>query len=281
MRRETATISGGNLMPALKNRQAKPLTGLEVKDSIKNHLLTLTGKLLDESGLLSDAIVSLTEQLDEAMDIEFRKHTLLQKVNVAYPKVGWNVKTRLEISEMEVYSVNAEVELDLQYNHRINIRFGESGLGKVVRSMEEEKITNPVPDRDREKFGLKVEAEFLRPDGTTGKIDVTELRRQRRAAKTIDVGSGADNRLPIQVPTDENGIIETREILAGGGEIGNEIVLPSELPEISLDTQKDGYMYNGEDLVATPPEIPKEPPAVPLPPPGGMNRVARPRVAIK
>lgn len=270
MRREIATISGGGLMSPLRSRQAKPLTGVEVKDAVKNHLLTLTGKLLDEVGLLSDAIVSLSDQLSDAMDIEFRKYTPLQKINITYPKVGWNVKTRLEISEREVYSVNAEVELDLAMNYRLNIQFGESGLGRVVKSMEEEKISNAVPDRDRESFGLKVQTEFLRPDGTTGKIDVTELRRERRAARTIDVGSGADNRMPIHVPTDENGIIETREILAGGGEQGNEIILPSELPEISLD-----------DIIATPPEIPKEPPPTPLPPPGGMHRVARPKVTVK
>lgn len=270
MRREVGTISGGGLISPLKTRQAKPLNGIEVREAVKNHLLTLTGKLLDESGLLSDAIISLNDQLSLAVDTEFLKYTPLQKINICYPKVGWNVRTRLEISENEIYSVNAEVELDLAMNYRLNIRFGESGLGRVVKSLEEEKITNAVPDRDRESFGLKVEAEFLRPDGTTGKIDVTELRRERRAAKTIDVGSGAENRLPIHVPTDENGIIGTREILAGGGEIGNEIILPSELPEITLD-----------DLIATPPEIPREPPPTPLPPPGGMNRVARPKVTLK
>lgn len=270
MRREGPTISHGTLMPALSTRQAKPLNGLEVKEAIKNHLLTLTSKLLDESGLLSDAILSLTTQLDTAIESEFTKYTILQKVNVTYPKVGWNIKTRLEISESEIYSVNAEVELDLERNLRLNIQFGESGLGRVVKSLEDEKISNAVPDRDRERFGMKVEAEFLRPDGTTGKIDVTQLRRERRAARTVDVGSGAQSRLPIHVPTDENGIIETREILATGGEQGNEIILPSELPEISLD-----------DIVATPPEIPREPPATILPPPGGMNRVARPKVTLK
>lgn len=270
MNREIATISRGQLVNPLKNRQAKPLNGSEVRDAVKNHLLTLTGKMLNESGLLSDGIISLTQQLEEAMNAEFIKQSILQKVNVTYPKVGWNIKTRLEFSEKEIYSVNAEVELDLERNLRLNIQFGESGLGRVIKSLEEEKISSAVPDRDRESFGLKVEAEFLRPDGTTGKVDVAELRRERRAARTVDVGSGAQNRIPIRVPTDERGIIETKEVLVTGGEQGNLIVTPAELPEISLD-----------ELVATPPMVPMEPLAAPLPPPGGMNRVARPNAKLK
>lgn len=266
---------------ALANRQARPLNGLEVRQAIENHLMAFASKKLDEVGLLSDQIIKLLDDLKKDADAEFLKRTSLQKVNITYPRVGWNLKIRLEEYEsnppMEIENLflSAEVELDLQQNVRLHIPIGQSGIGKVIKSWEEEKLNNPVPDRDRQAFGLRVEAKFLKPDGTSGTVDITELRRERRAARSVDVGSGAVDRISTILPADkrrEDGTLEitTREVLAAAGQAGEVIVLPDQLPEITLD-----------DLVATPPVPPPlEPPATPLPPPGGMSRVSRPKAKL-
>jgi hypothetical protein len=153
-----------------------------------------------------------------------------------------------------------------------------------MASMEEEKIPTSAPDHDRDTFGMPIEAEYVKTDGTIGKVDIRELRTEKKAARTIDVGSGADGRVvrevPAEIEIDGEITIGTKEILMRGEESGQRVVLPSELPEITLDTQKDGYMYNGEELVATPPEIPKEPPQGALPP-KGISKIGAPNVKFK
>jgi len=236
---------------SLQNRQARPLNGLEVREAIEKHLMVLTDRMLGDAGLLSDQVINLAEQLRPVIVEELSKQTRLQKVNVTYPKVGWAIKTRLEQLEDESYQVNAEVELDLERNLRLNIRFGESGLGNVVKSLEEEKISNPTPDRDRQQFGLPVEAEYIRPDGTVGKVDINELRPQeKRAARSVDVG---------RARTEATSVTQ-----------GAPIVLPSELPEVTFD-----------DIIAEPPPEPKEPPKVPLAEPGSMAQKTKPNVKFK
>jgi hypothetical protein len=252
---------------SLQSRQARPLTGKEVADAVERHLLVLSDRMMSEAGLLSDDIASLTYTLKCHIQNQLSSNFRLQRVNITYPKVGWAVKTRLEQLEDESYSINAEVELDLERNVRLNFHFGESGKGNVLKSLEEEKIPTTVPDKTRQQFGLPVEAEYLRPDGTIGKVDLNELKGEKRVARTVDVGSGADNRVAKNIPSDEGGKIGTTEILMTGGEVGNLVVTPDQLPEI--------------DLIATPPDVPKEASSVPLPPPNSMSRTTRPNVKFK
>jgi hypothetical protein len=269
---------------SLKARQARPLNGLEVREAVETHLLTLTDRLLGNIGLLSDQVADLAEELRKNVRTVFSRQTRLGKVHITYPKVGWNIKTRVEQLEDHSYVVNAEVELDLERNIRINLQFGESGRGIVIASLEEEKIPTDTPDTDRRLFGMPVEAEYVRPDGTIGKVDIRELRGEKKIARTIDVGSGKDNREPREVPAeieiDGEIVIGTKEILMAVGEGGQPITLPQDHPEISLDDQHDGYMYNGESVVATVPEVPKEPPKAPLPP-RGISKIGAPNVKFK
>lgn len=265
---------------SLKSRQARPLNGLEIKEAVETHLLALTDRLLGNIGLLSDQVIKLAEELRNSIRSVFSTQQRLDKIHVVYPRVGWNIKTRVEQLEDHTYIVNAEVELDLERNVRLNLQFGESGRGIVMASLEEEKIPTDAPDRDRDLFGMPIEADYTRPDGTVGKVDIRDLRDPKRAAKTIDVGSGADNREARTVPAEVDGKITTKQILMSGGESGQQVVLPSDLPEINLDPGKDGYMYNGEDLVATLPVVPKEPPKGP-PPPKGISKMGAPNVKFK
>lgn len=284
--RETATVSKGRVMldGSLKSRNARPLNGLEIREAVELHLLTLTDRLLGNVGLLSDQVIQLSESLRNTIQDVLSRQTRLQKVHITYPKVGWNIKTRVEQLEDHSYAVNAEVELDLERNVRLNLHFGESGRGIVIASLEEEKIPTNAPDIDRDTFGIPIEADYTRHDGTVGKVDIRELRDKKRAARSIDVGSGADGREAREVPTEieVNGkiVIGTKEILMRGDGVGQEVVLPTDLPEVTLDTQRDGYMYNGEDVVATPPEISKEPPKSALPP-KGISKMGAPNVKFK
>jgi len=239
-----------NIAGSLQNRQARPLNGIEVREAVKKHVLAVGTRLLNDQDLKSDHIIELIDKVSEEVDQALSRETRLQKVNITYPKVGWSIKIRLEETESMRW-LSGEIELDLQQNVRIPIRFGPSGGGIVICSLEEEKISTPIPDKIRQDFGLPVQAEYLKPDGTVGKVDISELRpTERRSARTVDVGRAR---------------VEGAEVSQGV-----PIVLPSELPEISLD-----------DLVATPPEIPKEPPTTPLPPKGSMAQVTRPNVKFK
>lgn len=269
---------------SLKSRQARPLNGLEVREAVETHLLTLTDRLLGNIGLLSDQVANLAEELRTYVRTGFSRQSRLGKAHIVYPKVGWNIKTRVEQLEDHSYCVNAEVELDLERNIRLNLQFGESGRGIVIASLEEEKIPTDTPDTDRRLFGMPIEQEYVRPDGTIGKVDIRELRGEKRVARTIDVGSGKDGRevreVPAEIETEHGIVIGTKEILMAVGDGGQPITLPSDHPEVTLDTDHDGYMYNGESVVATPPEVPKEPPKSPLLP-KGISKIGAPNVKFK
>lgn len=284
--RDPVTVNRGRVMldGSLRARNARPLNGLEIREAVETHLLTLTDRLLGNVGLLSDQVLTLSDSLKETIQEVFSRQNRLSKVHITYPKVGWNIKTRVEQLEDHSYVVNAEVELDLERNVRINLHFGESGRGIVIASLEEEKIPTDAPDRDRNTFNMPIEADYTRLDGTVGKVDIRELRGEKKSARSIDVGSGADNTEPRLVPAEieieGKIVIGTKEIMMRSDGLGQDVVLPAELPEITLDPAKDGYMYNGEDVVATPPEVPKEPPKAPLPP-KGLGKMGAPNVKFK
>jgi hypothetical protein len=233
--------------------------------------MVLTDKMLSDIGLLSDQVIELTSQLSSSVQEELSKQPRLQKINVTYPRVGWSIKTRLEQLDDETYLVSAELELDLERNLRIPIRFGESRGGNVLKSLEEEKIPTTIPDKDRQAFGLKVEAEFVKPDGTVGKVDLNELKGEKRAARTVDVGSGAPNREVRMLSDNREG---ASRVEMTGGQQGEEIKLPSQLPEVTLDIPDI-------DLLGEPPTPQKEPPKVPLPPKGSMAQTTKPGVKFK
>lgn len=265
---------------ALASRQARPLTGIEVRDAVEKHTLTLIDKLLSNAGLLSDQIISMVEKTRPIISEELLRHSRLQRINITYPKVGWSIKVRLEELEIDPNwkFITGEIELDLERSLRLNIRFGGGDVpSKVISSLEEEKIPSGIPDKTRQEFGLPVTTEVLKPDGSTEKVSLEELKGERRAARTVDVGSGAIDRMPVQVPADEikedgSIVITSKEILAAGGEQGEVIVTPKELPPITLE----------EDLIATPPPPPpKEPLKEPLAPPNSMNKIKRPDVKFK
>lgn len=230
---------------SLGNRQARPFTGLEVKQAVESHLIALTDRILNSASLLSDEIISLTESLKQSINDELNKQALLNKINITYPRAGWNIKSRLLEREDGSHFVTAEVELDLQRGTRIHIIFGPRDPGNVIRSEEEEKIPSGIPDRDRERFGMPVLAEYIRPDGTTGLVDIKELKR---AARTVDVGPA-----------------RTFDVTHG-----EPIVTPAELPPVTFD-----------DVVAQPPVVETAPPEKPLPSPGTMAKQVRPNVKLK
>ena len=256
---------------ALASRQARPLTGKEVADAIENHLLTLSTRLMDGRDILSDQILSLQDQLKKDFRSSIHYKSQLHKVHLTYPKVGWSVRIRLEEGDFG-YSISADIELDLERNLRLNLRVGESGF-VVLSSIEDEKIPQNTPDKDRQKFSLPVTADFLKPDGTVGKVDIEELRpSEKRAARTVDVGRGAEGRVAKPLSTQgENGLLTTVDVLMTGGEVGQEVILPNDprLPEVTLD------------VVASPPIVEKAPPTVPLPPPKSMAGNSRPNVKFK
>lgn len=266
---------------SLRTRQARPLNGVEIKEALETHILSVAEKMLSEMGALSDQQIDLTDHLKPYIGPELNKIARLQRINITYPKVGWSIRVRLQQQDDGdiVYSVlNGEVELDLERNLRLHIPFGQPGNGPVLRSLEEEKIQNQVPDRDRQTFKLPVTAEYIKPDGTTGKVDLNELKAEkveRRAARVIDVGRGAENRvirnLPAEIEQEDGSIvIGTKEVPMVAGQHGDKIVTPNELPEISLD-----------DILAEPPLVTMAPPDKPLPEPGSMAKINRPDVKFK
>lgn len=265
------TISGG-LSSALANRQAKPLNGKEVKDALEHHVFLMTDRILDENNFRSDVMIHQIEQVSSSLAAELSKHSVLNRINVAYPGVGWSIKLRLEELEDHSHIINGEIELDLTRNTRLNLRFGLSGVGNVISTREEERIPSNTPDVLRKQFKLPITADVITPEGTHKKVDISNL--EKKVARTADVGSGAEDRKPIQVYGEvevEGEVVPGMvEKMATGGEVGVDVVLPSQLPEITLD-----------DVVATPPEIDKKPIDTPLPLPNSMARVTRPNVKFK
>lgn len=271
MDRMPANISKGGLQSAITNRQAKPFTGIEIKEALQNHILTLAEKMLtDKVNFRSDKILELTSQLEEILLTELGKPSYLQKVNITYPRVGWNIRTRLHrLDEDESHFLTAEIELDLQYNVRVLIQVGNTSGSTVVCDLEEEKIPNNIPDRDRQKFGMPIFVDVNKPDGTVAKVNLAEVKSpERRAARSVDVGRAAVNQMEILVPTDEGlvGISGSSDV-----QVGNTIELPKDLPEVTLD-----------DLVATPPPPPMTTPSFAPPvPSGGIAKPTKPNMKLK
>jgi hypothetical protein len=264
-------VSGG-LASALVNRQARPLNGKEVRDALEHHVFLMTDRLLEREGFKSDVMVHQIEQVSSSLAAELSKYSQLNRINIAYPKVGWSIKLRLEELEDRSSLINGEVELDLERNVRLNLRFGLSGVGNVISTLEEERIPSNTPDTLRKQFDLPVTADVVTADGRVEKVNLSKF--ERKAARTADVGSGAVGLEKIEV----YGEVEIEgEVVPGlvqknatGGEVGLDVVLPRDLPEITLD-----------DVVATPPEIEKTPIETPLPAAGGMSKVTRPGVKFK
>jgi hypothetical protein len=266
-----ATISGG-LAHAIANRQARPLNGKEVREALEHHVFIMTDKILEKNNFKSDVMLHQIEQVSSSLAAELSKHSTLNRINISYPKVGWSIKLRLEEMEDKSNIINGEIELDLERNVRLNIRFGLSGVGNVISTLEEERIPSNTPDIIRKQFQLPITADVITPEGQIQKVDISNF--ERKAARTVDVGSGAEGLRKIEVYGEVEvegevvpGLVEKQ---ATGGEMGLEVVLPDQLPEVTLD-----------DVVATPPEIDKKPIETPLPPPNSMARATRPNVKFK
>ena len=265
------TISGG-LAGALANRQARPLNGKEVKSALEHHVFLMTDRILEENDFKSDTMIHQIEQVSSSLASELAKYSALNRINISYPGVGWSIKLRLEELEDASHIINGEIELDLTRNIRLNLRFGLSGVGNVISTREEERIPTNTPDLIRKQHNLPITADVITPDGQLKKVDISNF--ERKVARSADVGSGADGLAPVQVYGEVEvegevvpGVVEK---MATGGEVGVDVVLPSELPEITLD-----------DVVATPPEIDKKPLETPLPAPNSMAKVTRPNVKFK
>lgn len=237
---------GGRLM----DRAAKPLNGQEVARAIESHILSLANKILNEKGVYSDRSMELIDILTSDLHESFLKDTRLTKIHIRYPRVGWEIKVRLEENDHQEYHMSAEIDLDLQANVRVNFRVGQSGFGNVICSKEEERIPTRIPDKTRKEFDLPITAEIAKPNGEVVAVDLRELQQERRSARTVDVGSA---RIPGQEVTQ-----------------GEKIVLPSEAPEISMD-----------ELVAEPPTPPKNPDSKPAPPAGTMANKTQPKARFK
>src|SRR5262245_1458366 len=110
------------LAGSLQNRQARPLNGIEVSEAVHHHVMTLADKRHGNAGFLSDRIIEMVEKVHLDIGDELRKQTRLSKVNITYPKVGWSIKIRLEEAN-DLQWVTGEVELDLERNVRLSIRF--------------------------------------------------------------------------------------------------------------------------------------------------------------
>jgi hypothetical protein len=244
------TITGGVMGGRLMDRQAKPLNGQEVARAIESHLLSVANKILNDKDVYSDRAMELIEILKDDLHEVFLRETRLSKIHILYPKVGWEVKVRLEHNDHDEYHMSAEIELDLQRGTRIPFRVGQIGFGTIIGSREEERIPTTIPDKRRKEFDLPITAEIAKPNGEVVTVDLRDLQNERRSARTVDVGSA--------------------KILGQEVTQGEKIVLPSEVPEISMD-----------ELVAEPPTLPKNPDQKPLPPPGTMANKTQPKARFK
>lgn len=244
------TITGGVMGGRLMDRAAKPLNGQEVARAIESHVLSLANKLLNEKGVYSDRSMELIDIMTSDLHESFLKDARLTKIHIRYPKVGWEVKVRLEHNDQDEYHMSAEIELDLERNTRIPFRVGQVGFGTVIGSKEEERIPTTIPDKRRKEFDLPITAEIAKPNGEVVSVDLRDLQQEKRSARTVDVGSAR---------------IAGQEVTQG-----EKIVLPSEVPEIAMD-----------ELVAEPPTPPKNLDQKPLPPPGTLANKTQPKARFK
>lgn len=227
-------VTGGGVRNNVKERQAKPLNGTEVKEAIEAHMIELADSILRKENILSDQMLNLTDdfssQITRALSIQSRI-----KFNISFPKVGWKCTVRLEKLDDDSLSLSGEVELDLERNVRLTIPCGKYGKGITVSSLNDEKIPTNIPDADRERFNLPINLEHLNSDGGVTRTDLRELRSKepKVAARKIEIGSGVTSDTTTLVP-DPQHKDEFLEVKVGNISLGSEIIVEEDiLPTIS------------------------------------------------
>lgn len=219
----------------LLERVARPLTGLEVKEALRRHLVDIGDRMLVDG--------KIHHLFEQAVIDRLGKDSRLSKMNLVYPGVGWKVTV---VREMEGdggrENLWAEIELDLEPGKRNNWIVGESGLGEELERIEEEQLQSRVPDAIREKRGLPVEGDWVKPStGERGKVQF---------ARRAEVGQAALE--PIVVKRDEEGL--------SSPEKEKETTLKlSELPVVRTEVIKPKRaLENGVLDIVHPPEMPVE-----------------------
>jgi len=171
------------------DRIARPLTGREVGEALKRHILELSSKLPCDHRVKEDFEEQLIQQLVRQSE--------LQKINLVYPGVGWRVTIVKEMAgDGGLENLWASVELDLQQGTRKNLLIGENGRGEELERIEEEQIQTKAPDRMRERHSLPVEVDWVKPG--------TSERGKAQFARKVEVGRGALS--PITVERSEVGL---------------------------------------------------------------------------
>jgi len=156
----------------LLERVARPLIGLEVKEALTRHILALAGEFDSES--------KTWERFEREIGNTLDRISELNKMNLVYPGVGWNVKVTLEQSELGLENLWALVQLDLEPGKRKNIAIGGSKGWKVFLEREEEQLQTRVPDTVRERHQLPIEVDYITPSGQRGKV-----------ARSVEIGGAA------------------------------------------------------------------------------------------
>jgi hypothetical protein len=173
----------------LLERVARPLTGIEVREALKRHLLELARRLPTEE--------KVQQEFEQATIRRLGSDSRLGKMNLVYPGVGWKISVVKEIKgDGELENLWAQIELDLEVGKRNNWLIGDVGLGEEVERLEEEQIQTKIPDQTREMRGLPVEVDWVKPG--------TGERGKARFARQVEVGRGALE--PVVVDRDEVGL---------------------------------------------------------------------------
>lgn len=173
-------------------RTARPLTGLEVKEALRRHLLELGQGLAQPLGPEADPLMHRFEnEVLRKLDAQAE----LCKLNLVYPGVGWRVEVVLEELETPEEGLQrwlqALVELDLEPGKRKELQVGLAGRGLEVSKVEDEQLQSRVPDKVREQRGLPVEVDWVKgPE--RGKAEL-------KPARSVEIGGGAPDspKLPV------------------------------------------------------------------------------------
>ena len=258
-------IGGGVLNKAVQSREALPLNGDEIKKAIYNHLSRLALKLVDKHELTTDSAIidELVTDATRVMSLQSRLH-----IGSAYPKSGWRTIVRLEKIDDKFY-FTSEVELDLERNVRLNLRFGQTQSGIVIDTIDDEKIPSNIPDKDRTAFDLPISITKINTDGSVAKMDLRDIR----AAKDDE-----------QITT--NGSTKPSIPALAGGHTTN--TLPSTTSNSDTTTTTTTTTSSSTPTttttspVATPPPPPQlQPLDSPLPATQSMSTKTRPNTKLK
>jgi hypothetical protein len=275
-------------------RTARPLNGLEISRAMTDHLLSLGQDLIKAQAIKPEKAETLLETFRAAIIERTVLQQYLIKSHIVYPKVGWRVKVRLERLDdagLE-HALNGECDLDLERNIQLRLQFGLSGVGVFLSEAEDERLSTNAPDDLRVKSGIPVEAEYIRPDGQIGKVridDIKPVEPPKRAARTVEVGRGVTSGLTRDMKVDEVKLKDGSDnILTTNVQLREEefITLPSELPEISLDSPDipsglERFQIPESDLLPEPPIVETAPSPIPPPMPGGISRTSIPKAKPK